>query len=92
VDAIKAVVKWLKEITSFCNTKVGSPSEKCRAAFDEAIADCKDRLGAFAWMCSVVDLTKNLCHIAQWGEGLICWLPKLIKESVLDPIKDGKLD
>lgn len=92
MNAIKYVLNWLKEISSFCNKKVGSPSEKCRAAFAEAVVDCKARLGKiFNWMCSVVDLVENLCQLAEWAEVVICWLPQLIKENVFEPIKNGDI-
>ncbi|GIY28665.1 DC-STAMP domain-containing protein 2 [Caerostris extrusa] len=65
INAIKAIFQWLKSIVSVCSSKYGSPYERCGKAFDDAIADCEVKMGAFKFLCSIVTAVKFVCEIAR---------------------------
>ncbi|XP_046552587.1 DC-STAMP domain-containing protein 2-like [Haliotis rubra] len=80
-EAIGRVLDWLKSIVSICNHNMGAPYRRCRKSFDEAIQDCRNRLGVFKFICEVVDWVANVCHIARAGE-LFCLVTSEIAHHV----------
>ncbi|GFU28540.1 DC-STAMP domain-containing protein 2 [Nephila pilipes] len=58
INAIKTVFQWLQSIVSVCSSKYGSPYERCNKAFDDAISDCKVKMGVFKFLCEIVTAIK----------------------------------
>ncbi|XP_071104714.1 DC-STAMP domain-containing protein 2-like [Haliotis cracherodii] len=80
-EAIGRVLAWLISIVNICNHNMGAPYRRCKKSFDEAIQDCRNRLGVFKFICEIVDLVAQLCHIARAGE-LFCLVASEIVHHV----------
>ncbi|GFQ83075.1 DC-STAMP domain-containing protein 2 [Trichonephila clavata] len=90
INAIKVVFQWLQSIVSICSNKYGSPYERCNKAFDEAIEDCRAKMGIFKFLCYIVSAIKYVCEIARIVD-LLCIISKAIKTGIIDPLKERKL-
>jgi len=88
VATIKEAFRMLQNVVNMCNSKLGTPFDRCMTSFNEASEQCEEKLGpAMSWMCSVVDVFQKFCHFAKVVD-LFCWLPSLVKQAIFDPLKE----
>lgn len=67
LDVIKSAFQWLGSVVNICNKKVGTPFQRCMNVFDDAIVDCKAKLGSvLGWMCSVAYVASALCYTVKF--------------------------
>lgn len=89
VNIIKRAYALLKNVADMCNSKVGTPFDRCMTAFDEASRECTREMGkTFSWMCSPLDVFRHFCQFAKIPSAIFCWVPSLIKEHIFEPLKE----
>lgn len=67
LGVIKSAFQWLGSVVNICNKKFGTPFQRCMNVFDDAIVDCKAKLGSvFGWMCSVAYVASALCYTVKF--------------------------
>ncbi|EAA11920.4 AGAP005412-PA [Anopheles gambiae str. PEST] len=88
LHSIKKAYEWLRDIVSVCNDKLGTPSERCLHALDQAIDGCKEEMGAMDFLCEVTQVAKTVCYGAKMVD-YFCELIDFISDAVVEEIEQG---
>uniref|UniRef100_A0A182PL79 Uncharacterized protein n=1 Tax=Anopheles epiroticus TaxID=199890 RepID=A0A182PL79_9DIPT len=86
--SIKKAYEWLRDIVSVCNDKMGTPSERCLQALDQAIEGCKEEMGPMDFLCEVTQVGKTVCYGAKMVD-YFCELIDFISDAVVEEIEQG---
>ncbi|XP_073990974.1 uncharacterized protein isoform X2 [Rhodnius prolixus] len=66
---------------------MGTPFERCSKVFDEAVVDCKAKLGPlFNWMCSVAYMVSSVCYTVKFLD-YICALFEFVSDEIVSKVK-----
>jgi hypothetical protein len=72
-----------------CNKRVGTPFQRCERMFDEAVKDCRSKLGAAEALCDVTYLVKTFCYTVKFID-YICQITDLVSKAVVEKINDSR--
>lgn len=53
---------------------------------DDAIEDCKAKLGVMDFLCHVVHVVKGLCYTVKWLD-LICMFTDFVSDVIVGAVK-----
>ncbi|KAL0271510.1 UNVERIFIED_CONTAM: hypothetical protein PYX00_008582 [Menopon gallinae] len=83
---IKKAVSWLGSIVNFCNKELGTPFQRCMKTLDDAIEDCKAKMGIMGFLCHVVHVVKALCYTVKFLD-LICLFTEFVSDAIVGLVK-----
>ncbi|XP_017783011.1 PREDICTED: DC-STAMP domain-containing protein 2-like [Nicrophorus vespilloides] len=82
IKVIKSAFEFIANIMNFCNKEIGTPYQRCKSAFEDAITDCNAKLGPlFNWLCNITYLVKSVCYIVKLLD-YVCMVVDFIKDTV----------
>ena len=88
---MQSVADWLSNIIRICNKKVGTPYERCHNLFEEAIVDCRAKLGPyFGTVCNITHLVKTICYALKPLD-FICKAIDYVEDTVVSEVKKSTL-
>ncbi|KAG8194731.1 hypothetical protein JTE90_026380 [Oedothorax gibbosus] len=87
INAIQIMFEWLLSVVEVCADKYGSPYQRCNGAFESAARDCRDKMGAFGFLCEIVSAVQYVCEMAKIVD-LLCMLSKAVKIGIIEPLKE----
>lgn len=74
-----------------CNTKFGTPYERCMNVSKVAMQDCLEKLGPIGGLCHLTHIFSAICYAAKIVD-VICVLVEFVDYSVIDTVTAGKLE
>ncbi|KAK9505278.1 hypothetical protein O3M35_009368 [Rhynocoris fuscipes] len=87
LGVLKAGFDWLNSVVSICSKKMGTPYQRCSKVFDDAVIDCKAKLGPlFDWMCSATYMVKAVCYTVKVLD-FICEVIEFVGDEVVMKVK-----
>ncbi|XP_039963970.1 DC-STAMP domain-containing protein 2 [Bactrocera tryoni] len=87
LSGIKLMYEWLNSIVKFCNKEFGTPFDRCMKIADDAMADCREKLGLFQGLCNATHIFTMLCYTVKVVD-VICVMVVFFDDSVLGTIMD----
>ncbi|XP_022083541.1 DC-STAMP domain-containing protein 2-like [Acanthaster planci] len=76
-NAVTEFFDWLSDMVDKCNERLGVPQKRCERAFEHAAYKCRKHASIFNFVCGIVDLISNVCHIAGILK-ILCIFPQII--------------
>lgn len=89
MNGIRNAFNWLGSIVNMCNKKIGTPYQRCAKVFENAIDDCREKLGYFEIFCNVTYVVKLICYSLKFLD-LICMALDFISDSIIGAVKRSK--
>lgn len=90
MKVIQSVYQWLASVVNMCNKKLGTPFERCSKAFDDAVDDCKAKLGSFfGGACNLTYVVGAICYIVKPLD-FICELVSFISDAIVNVVRKSK--
>lgn len=86
MNGIRGAFSWLGSIVSMCNKELGTPFDRCARVFQNAIDDCRDKLGSFQFLCNIAYFVKLICYALKFLD-LICMALDFISDSIVGVVK-----
>uniref|UniRef100_W8BV95 DC-STAMP domain-containing protein 2 n=2 Tax=Ceratitis capitata TaxID=7213 RepID=W8BV95_CERCA len=87
LSGIKVMMEWLNSIVKFCNKEYGTPFDRCMKIADDAMKDCREKLGYFQGLCHATHLFSMLCYTVKVID-LVCVMVVFFDDSVLGTIME----
>ncbi|GJQ86838.1 hypothetical protein Trydic_g5621 [Trypoxylus dichotomus] len=83
VKVIKEVFGFLAKVVNVCNKELGTPFQRCTRVFENAIADCRAKLGpTFSWLCSITYVAQAVCYTVKWFD-FVCTIVDFISNNIV---------
>ncbi|XP_014092757.2 DC-STAMP domain-containing protein 2 [Bactrocera oleae] len=87
LSSIKLMFEWLNSIVKICNKEFGTPFDRCMKIADDAMADCREKLGLFQGLCHATHIFTTLCYTVKVVD-VICVMVVFFDDTVLATIMD----
>lgn len=76
---------------SICNAKLGTPYERCQRVFEDAVVDCKAKLGPFFGnACSITYVVGTIC-LSLKPLDLICIMVADISDAIVEEVRTSMM-
>ncbi|XP_037815188.1 DC-STAMP domain-containing protein 2 [Lucilia sericata] len=85
--SIKNAFAWLENIVKMCNTKFGTPYERCMDISKLAMQDCRAKLGPIKGICRVTHVFSMLCYTAKIVD-VICVLVDFVNYAIIAKVME----
>ncbi|XP_037939558.1 DC-STAMP domain-containing protein 2-like [Teleopsis dalmanni] len=82
---IKNAYNWLNSLVSVCNKEFGTPFDRCIKIADDAMADCRDKLGVLDTLCNFTELFRMLCYTVKVID-VICVFVDFFSDQIINSI------
>lgn len=89
VTVIESAFEWLANVVKICNKDFGTPYNRCQNMFQEAINDCKKRLGdVVGKVCIVTNAARTVCLPLKPFDA-ICGLVSYVSNNIVQEVKNS---
>lgn len=87
---IKSAYEWLGNVVNMCNKELGTPFDRCENVFEEAVSDCKEKLGPlFGGVCNMPYVVGSVCYIVKPMD-FICILVSYVADTIVSVVRKSK--